>query len=150
MLEVSKTHLLAADHPAAEGSVAAEQRGAQQQRDHAAHRGAVQQQVLRGARAASAGAQPATLAPQPPCLLGPTPAAGAQLPDPLRASPLAGTLPPAAPVPRVDVPGWSSRLRRCAFGGLKLGGPVYVPEAKQKPRLGPHRYVLLFSPASDK
>lgn len=71
--------------------MAAEQRGAQQQRDHAAHRGAVQQQVLRGARAASAGAQPATLAPQPPCLLGPTPAAGAQLPEPLRASPLAGT-----------------------------------------------------------
>lgn len=39
MLDISKTYLLAADHPAAEGSVAAEQRSAQQQRDHAAHRG---------------------------------------------------------------------------------------------------------------
>lgn len=92
VLEVSKTHLLAADHPAAEGFVAAEQRGAQQQPDHAAHCGAAAAAgVLRGAKAVSARRAAGALTPAPPCLpAGPTPAAQAQPPGPLHASPLAG------------------------------------------------------------
>lgn len=83
---------LTADHPAADGFVAAEQRGAQQQPDHAAHCGAAAAAgVLRGAKAVSAHRAAGALTPAPPCLpAGPTPAAQAQPPGPLHASPLAG------------------------------------------------------------
>lgn len=83
---------LTADHPAAEGFVAAEQRGAQQQPDHAAHCGAAAAAgVLRGAKAVSARRAAGALTPAPPCLpAGPTPSAQAQPPGPLHALPLAG------------------------------------------------------------
>lgn len=103
MLQVSKTHLLAADHPTAEGSVAAEQRGAQQQRDHAAHRGAAAAAGVDGAKAASA------LTLQPPRLLSdPTLSARAQLQGPQHASPLAGPGAGRAPAAR-GRRGWSAR-----------------------------------------
>lgn len=88
---------LTTDHPAAEGSVAAEQRGAQQQPDHAAHCGAAAAAgVLRGAKAVSGHRAAGALTPAPPCLpAGPTPAARAQPRGPLHASPLAGLLPRA-------------------------------------------------------
>lgn len=80
---------LTADHPAAEDPVAAEQRGAQQQQDHAAHRGT--------ATAAGVAWSESDLCPphsrgsnpwaSPP---GATPAARARPLGPLRASPRAG------------------------------------------------------------
>lgn len=63
---------LTADHPAAEGPVAAEQCGAQQQRDHAAHRGAAAAAAAAAGVAWSEGASArraaGALTPLSPCL----------------------------------------------------------------------------------
>lgn len=81
---------LTADHPAAESSVAAEQRGAQQQRYHAAHRDGAAGVAWSEGGLCPPGGPALTL--QSPCLPvgGPTPAARARLPGRLRASPRAG------------------------------------------------------------
>lgn len=135
---------LTADHPAAEGSVEAEQRGAQQQRYHAAHRGAAAG-VARsegglcppGGRGSNAATPPASRLEA----LRPPPEPGCPAPCEHRLRP---DLAPGALLPRASEPGLERRSARpceCASPERppKLGGPVSVPEKQQEPQCGPRR-----------